>query len=73
MSRTRKYLKGPKLTVPELFSELVAGHYVFERHKPQHPSWLGSQPSNYLAAQARSGVFSKAILNPDYVETEIDK
>lgn len=67
MARPLKYLKGEKLTDPiEVVREVLAGRYVIEGDKRQHPSWIGSQQLHQIRCNARRGIYHRAIPNPEH-------
>ena len=61
MPRKNKYKPGePIPTIAELIRELSEGRYVYERQKPQHPSWLLSRHLRDLILGIKAGVFKYA-------------
>jgi hypothetical protein len=66
--RQRKYVKGAPLTIDEAVQHILAGRYVFERNKPQHPGWAMSWSLGLLRGFCAGGNIFEAIPNPEYVE-----
>lgn len=66
--RTRKYIRGDRLLVEDAVRHILAGRYIFERTKPQHPGWAMSWPLGLLRSFCAGGHIYEAIINPEYVE-----
>jgi len=67
--KQRKYLKGGTiLTIQELCTVIYAGNYVFFHDKPMNPGWVRSFQLGMTIGCLQHGVFSQALLNPDYRE-----
>lgn len=74
MPRPLKYLEGDMITDPlDAVREILAGRYIIERGKRQHPGWMGSQPLNLIAGAVRSGSLRFAIPNPEHPDHKESK
>lgn len=57
MARVNKFRKGYKITdIHELVNQILAGHWVYWNHKPQHPSFLGSMNLYTLNNAVKGGI-----------------
>lgn len=68
--RARKYIPGEVLTVEEAVRRILAGCYIFERNKPQHPGWTMGWPLACLRSYCANGIIREALINPDYKEPD---
>lgn len=67
MSRPRKFLAGDIITDPvDVMRGVMAGQYIIERGKPQHPGWIGSQPMRHIINATEGGAYRTAIPNPEH-------
>ncbi len=66
--RQRKYIKGKSLTAEEAVQHIMAGRYVFQHNKPQHPAWTMAWSIRLLCGFCAGCAIYEAIANPEYVE-----
>lgn len=71
MPRPLKYLEGEKITDPlDAVREVLAGRYLIEGGKRQHPGWIGSQPLNHIKTSVKRGHMRFAIPNPEHPDNK---
>lgn len=67
MARPLKYLEGDVITdTLDAVREILAGRYIIDNGKRQHPGWMGSMPLNLIKGATMRGHLRFAIPNPEH-------
>jgi hypothetical protein len=72
MPRRTKFRPGKVLTLWLALEHVLAGRYIYHRHKPLHPGWIRSWPVQLLINAAFAGVLREAIYNRKPGETDAE-
>lgn len=71
MPRPLKYLEGKVITDPlDAVREILAGRYLIDGGKRQHPSWMGAQQLHQIVTGVKRGHLRFAIPNPKHPENK---
>lgn len=71
MARPLKYLEGDVITNPlDAVKEILAGRYIIDGGKRQHPGWMGSQSVHLITSAVKRGHLRFAIPNPEHPDNK---
>lgn len=71
MPRPLKYLEGDRITDPlDAIKEILAGRYIIDGGKRQHPSWMGAQQLHQIKIATDRGHLRFAIPNPEHPDNK---
>lgn len=72
MVRPLKYLEGDVITDPlDAVKEILAGRYIIDGGKRQHPGWMVSQSVRLITQAVMRGHLRFAIPNPKHPENKV--
>lgn len=71
MARPLKYLPGEVITDPiDAVREILAGRYIIEFDKRQHPAWAAGYSLNLIRAAVKARRLRFAIPNPEHPDNK---